>query len=98
MSFSKNVGLRTGRAAGWTAATAVTLGGRAFTGLGELGEGLMEGAEAGYADRIAAMEAADEIKALKAQVRKAELLAARQEALAAPAPVPAKARRAKAVA
>jgi len=76
---AKNVGVKLGRGLGFVAATAWKGTVVLAEGAGQLGEGFLEGAESGWEDRCAAMDAARELR-IAANKVKLEALRARLEA------------------
>lgn len=76
---AKNVGVKLGRGLGFVAATAWKGTVVVAEGAGQLGEGFLEGAESGWEDRCAAMDAARELR-IAANKVKLEALRARLEA------------------
>ena len=79
---AKNVGVRLGKAVGWTGAT-LWKGTEALIGAtGELGEGFMEGASESWEDRCAEMDVRIATAKAKSEARRAELLKLRAEAQA----------------
>ena len=89
MAVAKTVGVKAGKAVGWIGATAwkgtVMLAGAA----GEAGSGFVEGAEVGWTERCAVMDAKIAAHKAKLEARRAEALAAKAEAAPATAPVAA---------
>lgn len=92
MSIAMKAGRGLGKAIGWSAATAFKGAVMAAEATGEFGEAAYDGMTESFDDRCAAMDAAREARHARAQARKAELLAARQQPVAVEAP---KARKAK---
>jgi hypothetical protein len=76
---ARTVGVKIGRGLGFVAATAWKGTVVVAEGAGQMGEGFLEGAESGWEDRCAAMEAAHELR-LAANKVKLEALRARLEA------------------
>lgn len=80
--FARNVGVRLGKAVGWTAATAYKGAEMAIAATGELGEGFGEGVVVAWEDRCDAMDRNLAQAQAKAEARRAELLKLRAEAQA----------------
>lgn len=80
--FARNVGVRLGKAVGWTAATAYKGAEMAIAATGELGEGFGEGVVVAWEDRCDAMDRNLAQAQAKAEARRAELLRLRAEAQA----------------
>ena len=76
---ARTVGVKIGRGLGFVAATAWKGTVVVAEGAGQMGEGFLEGAESGWEDRCAAMEAARELR-IAANKVKLEALRARLEA------------------
>lgn len=77
--IARNIGVKAGKAVGWTAATmwkGVVL---AADAAGEAGEGFMTGAEQGWEQRNAELDAKIAAHRAKLAAIKAELLAAKAE-------------------
>jgi alpha-D-ribose 1-methylphosphonate 5-triphosphate synthase subunit PhnG len=89
MTIAKTAGVKTGKAAGWLAATAWKGTVLVASGLGEAGSGFIEGAEVGWDDRCAVMDAKIAKRKAELAARKAEQLAAKAEPAPVAAPVAA---------
>ena len=79
---ARTVGVRLGKAVGWTAAT-LYKGGEALIGAtGELGEGFGEGVAVGWEDRCEAMDQLAIERQAKREAKLAEMVRVRAEAKA----------------
>lgn len=76
---ARNVGVKVGRGVGIVGATLWKGSCLIANGLGDAGEGFMEGAESGWEDRCKAMDLADAQRKV-ARLQKAQEIAARMEA------------------
>jgi hypothetical protein len=86
---AKTVGIKLGRGLGFVAATAWKGTVVVAEGAGQLGEGFLEGAEAGWEDRCAAMDAARAARKAANAAKVAALLATMEAERSAPLPVTA---------
>ena len=81
---AKTVGVKLGRGLGFVAATAWKGTVIVAEAAGQAGEGFLEGAESGFEDRCAAMDAAREVRKANAAVKIAALRAALEAERSAP--------------